>query len=517
MLRQSLKMASLASLAGLGAASSCRNDTQLEQCLGIPPCNALREAGLAARIVSPLDAAYEPHVQSWWSANSRLHPYCIVLPQSTDEVSRALTALVGTGDGGAGDWHVAVRSGGHGLPGFSNIDRGVTIDLSMLNGTSYDAESNIASIQPGGRWKDAYAELEEHRVTVAGGRDGGVGVGGFLLGGGISFFSGRRGFGCDSVVNYEVVLADGSVVNANRDDNEDLWRALKGGMSNFGIVTRFDMEAMPSEDMYYNVWFVDGGHSDVVMDAVSAFTDHEVATKDDAMICFFSHDTTVSPDIYVGMIHVNTRGDANTSRVLDEVKALPSMINQVKYQNMAEAAEGSQVEGGSRMASATLTFRHDRDLLDDLVTVHEELVESLKSFLDPSSFLTQMFTQPMPSSMTSAGPRRGGNVLGPDGSEGNLVLWVWGVGVAVDEPEAAFARAHALLMARTAAVREAAGARGLAVDLVYGNYADASQDVVGSYGEENVAFMREVSAKYDATGVFQRRVPGGFKVSRVRE
>ena len=106
-------------------------------------------------------------------------------------------------------------------------------------------------------------------------------------------------------------------------------------------------------------------------------------------------------------------------------------------------------------------------------------------------------------------------LLGLDREQGNLILWVWGVGVAADQPESTFARAHGLLMARTAEAKATAAARGLAVDLAYANYADASQDVLGSYGEENVALLRAVSSRYDPAGVFQRRVPGGFKVSRV--
>ena len=59
--------------------------------------------------------------------------------------------------------------------------------------------------------------------------------------GGLSYFSYARGFVCDNVVNYEVVLASGEIVNANAETNEDLWIALRGGGNNFGIVTRFDV------------------------------------------------------------------------------------------------------------------------------------------------------------------------------------------------------------------------------------------------------------------------------------
>jgi hypothetical protein len=63
--------------------------------------------------------------------------------------------------------------------------------------------------------------------------------------GGLSFFSSREGFVSDSVLNYEIVLASGSVVNANAETNSDLWYALKGGSNNFGIVTRFDFRTFP--------------------------------------------------------------------------------------------------------------------------------------------------------------------------------------------------------------------------------------------------------------------------------
>ena len=68
--------------------------------------------------------------------------------------------------------------------------------------------------------------------------------------GGISFWSPREGFVCDNVLNYEAVLADGRIVHANAPENADLWLALKGGSSNFGIVTRFDMRTLPQGELW---------------------------------------------------------------------------------------------------------------------------------------------------------------------------------------------------------------------------------------------------------------------------
>jgi FAD/FMN-containing dehydrogenase len=110
-----------------------------------------------------------------------------------------------------------------------------------MNETVYDEENKIASIQPGSKWKSVYDTLTPHGVTVTGGRADLVGVGGFITGGGYSFHLGSRGFACDNVLNFEVVLASGEIVNANRDVNPDLWRGLKGSSGNLGFVTRFDM------------------------------------------------------------------------------------------------------------------------------------------------------------------------------------------------------------------------------------------------------------------------------------
>jgi FAD/FMN-containing dehydrogenase len=143
-------------------------------------CDALIEAGLGKQLLFASDDEYDERIASWWALNSRLRPWCLVQPENTEQVSTVVTALLGAGNG-AGDWHIAVRSGGHSLPSSNNIVDGVTIDLGKMNDATYDSNTSLASIQPGGRWEDVYAKLLKYDVMVAGGRDGDVGVGGFFL------------------------------------------------------------------------------------------------------------------------------------------------------------------------------------------------------------------------------------------------------------------------------------------------------------------------------------------------
>lgn len=78
----------------------------------------------------------------------------------------------------------AVKSGGHGCyDGQSSVNQGITIDLVKLNQIMLSEDRSIVTLGPGSRWLDVYTALEALDLTVIGGRDAGVGVGGFLLGG----------------------------------------------------------------------------------------------------------------------------------------------------------------------------------------------------------------------------------------------------------------------------------------------------------------------------------------------
>ncbi|KAI1427808.1 FAD-binding domain-containing protein [Xylaria sp. FL1777] len=477
------------------------------------PCEALEFAGLGDRLISPNDTDYTSEVNSWWAKNSRQTADCFVLPHTSDEVATALTTLTKASTC-ANDTTIAVRSGGHSSTGSSSTANGVTIDLSRLNSTTYNPETNIASIGPGGKWQNVYKDLIKYGITAVGGRDGDVGVGGFLLGGGNSYYSGRQGFGCDSVINFEVVLGNGSIVNANKTENADLWQALKGGSSNFGIVTRYDMEAVPAPDLFSDTRFFSRNYSYALVDAVVGFADSDESLADDAFFTFFSHDTKDSPDIFAVGVHVNTAGVTNNTTPFDEAKALPAFLNLTVKENIAEAAAASQVQSGAWSYGTTLTFNNDKRIANRAVELHAEFVESLKKLMAPEDFFTQMFLQPLPSYRWPIGSQRGGNVLGLDDLKNNALLYTAGVGILTDD--APREKAHALLKEMKANVTDFAKSVQGDMGFIYLNYADSDQDPLGSYGASNIQLMKDAAAKYDPTGVFQTRVSGGYKISSVQ-
>lgn len=192
----------------------------------------------------------------------------------------------------------AVRSGGHTpIPGSNNVDNGVTIDLLYMNGTTYNSGTKLASISPAARWGSVYQTLEPIGRMVAGGRGSTVGVGGFLLGGGISHYAPCVGLSCDNVVNFQVVLADGRIVNANKTANADLFIALKGGNSNFGIVTRYDMETFQNEDLWGGIVTYPSSTADQHFKALVNFGLNPNRDPNAALIIFQGYSTASPTDV----------------------------------------------------------------------------------------------------------------------------------------------------------------------------------------------------------------------------
>ena len=162
---------------------------------------ALLSQSLGAKVSYPSDARYNATEASYWSLQeSDIRPACILQPSTAHDVSIAVSLLSSTDH-----CEFAVKGQGHSpAAGFANVDNGVTIDMAGLASVETNEDHSVALVGAGASWLDVYRHLDPLGVSVAGGRNGNVGVGGLLLGGGISHFTARVGWACDSVVNYEV-------------------------------------------------------------------------------------------------------------------------------------------------------------------------------------------------------------------------------------------------------------------------------------------------------------------------
>lgn len=211
--------------------------------------------------------AYETQTQ-YWSATEYNTPACVFVPQNTQQVSFAVTTLT------LSLTKFAVRSGGH-MPvvGYNSIgSSGVLLSTSNLTTLALSSDKSTVSVGAGYRWRDVYSYLAPSGLAVVGGRIGGVGVPGLLLGGGISFYSNQYGFAADNVVRYQAVLSSGLVVEATATNAySDLFWALKGGGNSFAIVTRFDLKTFVSPKVWVGISQYAQADSAKYLDAVYNF------------------------------------------------------------------------------------------------------------------------------------------------------------------------------------------------------------------------------------------------------
>jgi FAD/FMN-containing dehydrogenase len=140
---------------------------------------------------------------------------------------------------------VSVRGGGHNAGGLGICDDGLVIDLSQIRYTHVDPKSKTIRVGGGSQWGDVDHAGHAFGLGVPAGIISTTGVGGLALGGGVGYLSRKYGLTIDNILEVDMVLADGSFVTANANENEDLYWAIRGGGGNFGIITSFLFRGNP--------------------------------------------------------------------------------------------------------------------------------------------------------------------------------------------------------------------------------------------------------------------------------
>jgi FAD/FMN-containing dehydrogenase len=183
-------------------------------------------------LLTPATPGYDDARRVWNGAIDR-RPAFIARCRHADDVAAALAFAR------RHDLPVAVRGGGHSIPGWSVCDGGLVVDLTAMKEIRVDPSSRTALVQPGVNWGEFDAAAQHHGLASPGGEISHTGIAGLTLGGGIGWLSRMHGLACDNLIAAEVVTADGEILRVDDDADPELMWGLRGGGGNFGVVTSF--------------------------------------------------------------------------------------------------------------------------------------------------------------------------------------------------------------------------------------------------------------------------------------
>ncbi|USW57786.1 Putative berberine/berberine, FAD-binding domain, PCMH-type, FAD-binding, type PCMH, subdomain 2 [Septoria linicola] len=487
--------------------------------------NALRTVGNAS-LWTQTNTIY------WNNQNSyAFRSACTFFPANAEQVSDAVKQL-----NKYPSVKFAIKGGGHQpAPGFSSTSDGILLAFEVnLGSATRTPDGKHFIVGPGGRWGDIYKKTGETNQIVVGGRLAHIGVGGFALGGGLSYYSAQYGLTCDNVDQWEVVLADGTAVNATRDQNTELWWSLRGGGNQFGIVTRMWMQAHP-EGVNGQVW---GGLRAYTPDkrqalfrAITRFIrDYPDAKAAVIPVFQFGLPLNALNAITGPILFMFYDGPIPPPGVFDEFDAITPLFSETgtkRYAEVSQSAGGAAIVGfGNSFREVTYPNLPEDQMVDFFshyydATYNQTLIDGIKSGLDVQ--ITGFDPQPVSVRIARASQAQGGNALGLNPDHGDRIWFennfLWASPLCQDRcPQFSKQISDTLLAYQKATYGGVAPTNYKSGDLqrvsynpLFMNDVAPDQDPYSSYPPENLARLKAAKQKYDPTGFFTNR-QGGFKL-----
>ncbi|KAJ9604773.1 hypothetical protein H2200_010888 [Cladophialophora chaetospira] len=502
----------------------------------------------------PGDRSYQSQQDLYWAANQAdLTPTCRFAPTSSDEVSQFIIHLIDFDE----RIHFSIVSGGHATAfGASNLNGGITLDLSSLGSVTLADDRSYVEIGTGARWADVYELLDPLGLSIAGGRAGSVGVGGYLLGGGISLFSSLLGWGADSLealevrtpfgaslsadvadthlaLNVQVVLPNGTTVTTSYSKHPDLFICLKGGANNFGVATSFRMKTFPIPNGLVDVTFLGYAHEQLpnLLAALANFTkyaDTDPASASAELSIGFDASNPGQGMVHVLMLASVSSGSSAESEAREDAESLPALWKPflditVLHTSRWRAPMGylaQKIEAdnpyGYRVYKNTLTIHNNAVLLREITDVFITAVQRASKIPNDSetrdsAFQVGMLIQPLPlPHLHHARDKGQRNLMGLEDEDAPLILLAFEIHyLSANHDEKLISLLDEIL--RKAETR--ASLRGALHPFMYINYAAKGQDVWATLREKGLLNeVKAVQRRYDPTGVWKRRLRGGFKI-----
>lgn len=197
---------------------------------------------LHGRLVLPHDPDWHTARMAWQLAVDQ-RPAAVVHAATAQDVCATVLAAQQLG------LRVAPQGTGHNAAPLGSLHRTILLRTDRLGEVSIDPLTRIARVGAGVRWAQVTDEASKYGLMALAGSAADVGVVGYTLGGGVSWFARSHGLASNQVAAADVVLADGTLVRVDADNHPELFWALRGGGGVAGIVTALEFRLFPKTEV----------------------------------------------------------------------------------------------------------------------------------------------------------------------------------------------------------------------------------------------------------------------------
>jgi FAD/FMN-containing dehydrogenase len=198
---------------------------------------------IAGRLATPDDADWD-QARAGWNLVADQRPRAVAFAESGEDVAKAVRFAAENG------LRVSGQGTGHGAVALSSLEDAILVKTERMRGIEVDSEAQTARVEAGVLSVELAEAVQQHGLSALPGSSPDVGVVGYHLGGGLSWFGRRYGFACNRVRAIELVTADGEARTVDGDNDPDLFWALRGGGGGYAVVTALHLDLVPVADAY---------------------------------------------------------------------------------------------------------------------------------------------------------------------------------------------------------------------------------------------------------------------------
>jgi FAD/FMN-containing dehydrogenase len=227
-------------------------ETALAQKPATQPPSDADIRGLRARVVGEVVVEGDPHwddARRAWNLAVDQRPFAVALVETAEDVVAVVQFA------GVHGLRVAPQSTGHGASALAGLENTILVKVERMRGVEIDPVARRARVGAGAIWADVVEPTAEQGFIVLHGSSPDVGVVGYTLGGGMGWLARSHGLSANSVTAVEIVTADGRHVRADRDNEPDLFWAVRGGGGNFGVVTAIEIALYETPELFAGAMF----------------------------------------------------------------------------------------------------------------------------------------------------------------------------------------------------------------------------------------------------------------------